>query len=156
MYGTHAAAVTFADDRGLTGWPATQAEGEALLLRASDALDASYEWKGVRAERAQAREWPRLNVLDKDGYEVSWSEVPDAVEYATYRLGLLLVSNADNLTTDETAKNIQSIQAGSVGITYADRNPNVTPRSLARHCDVSGYLKGLYLGSVHNRLLRCV
>jgi hypothetical protein len=156
MYGTHAAASAFATARGLTGWPAVQADGEALLLRASDALDAAYIWKGVRAERAQVRQWPRINVIDDDGYEVSWSEVPDAVEQATYRLALLLVSNADNLTTDETAKNIQSIQAGSVGITYADRNPNVTPRSLARHCDVSGYLKGLTLGSASNCVLRRV
>lgn len=156
MYGSHAAADTFATSRGLTGWPAVEADGDALLLRASEALDATYGFKGVKADSDQVRCWPRLSVFDEDGYEVSSATVPTRIEQATYRLALLFVANATNLTFVDAAQPIESVKAGSVAVTYKDGAKTVTARSLARHMEVSGYLRGLTTGSVNNVALRCV
>lgn len=154
FYGSHTDAAAYATARGLSGWPAIQADGEALLTRASEALDGAYSFIGYKTDADQAREWPRYGGYDRAGRLIDSSTVPDAVERAAYALGLRLVSDAESLAFIEGAQPIASVSAGSVSVTYKGEAPRITTRSLARHADVSIHLRGLTMGSANNVALR--
>ncbi len=62
---------------------------ERLLGRASFMLDSRTKWKGRKTEQDSGLKWPRIGVIDEDGYLIGDDVVPiivqqAAVEYATY------------------------------------------------------------------------
>ena len=88
--------------RGSLIWPAPPESGgdprladkEAALIKAADYLNG-LNWKGRRAGSGRLMAWPRLEVVDGDGYIVAADEVPAAVKAAACYLAGLVISGAD-------------------------------------------------------------
>lgn len=64
----------YAEARGITTLPATQAELEALLVRAMDYIE-SLSFIGDKLTQEQALQWPRENV-SIDGFDVDEDVIP--------------------------------------------------------------------------------
>ena len=76
--------------RGVTV-TATQADGEALLLKAMDAL-YGRPWKGERVTTTQALEWPRTGVY-RDSQLLDYDAIPRELFYGQMALALGAIDN---------------------------------------------------------------
>lgn len=75
---------TFHTDRGNTTWTGTDAVKEVALRRASFFLTHAFSWKGEPlTQRTQALAWPRVGVIDGDGFSVDSDAVPQEIKDAT-------------------------------------------------------------------------
>lgn len=72
-------------DRGATEWAAiaTEAEKEQYIRKATDYIDRSLSFKGVRATASQRLKFPRDGIIDKDGYTVTAVDAPWQIKEAT-------------------------------------------------------------------------
>ena len=136
LYGTPADASTYLSDRG---FPVPEGL-DALLLRASEALDAAYTFRGRRTDSAQTRAWPRSGVTTGEGDAVDPDTVPTAVEHATYALARLIGLNSEALSAAVSAP-VASVKAGSVAVQFSEAVA-VSARSLSRDPQVFDLLRG--------------
>lgn len=95
---------------------ATTAAKQSALQLATQYIDAMYgeRWLGERINETMALDWPRYNVIDRDGYTVASTAVPAQVEQATAILALNVV-NGDTLIPDMAAGANVVSEAVSVG-----------------------------------------
>lgn len=136
----------FGDRRNPATWTGlTTAAKQAALIIGTDYLDREYRgrWKGARASRTQARDWPRVGVADVDGSAVPSTETPLAVQYATAEAALRHAAGdallSDPLTAPGTISR-ETRRAGSVEKT----TEYVGGRSqLPRYPLIDGLLVGL-------------
>lgn len=116
-------AVTYCTARGLTFEGSPAAAAEAALIRASAAIDARYSasYPGDRANgRSQGLQWPRTGAYDASGWLIPEDEIPIEVIHATIEAAVREFAVPNSMMPDlERGGEIQSIRAGSVGITYA-------------------------------------
>lgn len=123
-YGTLAGALAHHTARGNAAWgaAATDALREGALLRASDWLDGTFRtrfpgWK--KDGRNQLREWPRSDVVDREGWGVSADVVPREIERATYEAALRELVTPGSLSPDFVAsQQIVSETVGPISTTY--------------------------------------
>lgn len=96
-YDTAANADSYFTARGITAWTGTEAAKEAALVRGADYLDRTYalRWIGLRAEDAQALDWPRSDAVDLDGYPYEVDEIPTALKQANFEAALLVLTGTD-------------------------------------------------------------
>lgn len=91
IYGTLTDALAYHAARGNSAWAAsgvTDQQRSVALLLGSEFVD-TYTYPGAKTDgRTQERAWPRTNVW-VDGEQLSDTEVPREVEYATYEAALL-------------------------------------------------------------------
>lgn len=74
---------------GNAAWAAaTSEQQEVALRRAAQYLDFNYYWRGVKTAQTNAREWPRYDCLDKDGYAIASNVIPTEIKNAQAELGL--------------------------------------------------------------------
>ena len=97
---------TFFARRGNTAWAALSTEQkEVFLVKASDAVERRFRWRGTRATAAQRLGWPRLDAFDND--DLPLLGIPWQVEEATCLTAEQLVKGVDLdgvLTTDLLVK----------------------------------------------------
>ncbi|WP_395383333.1 DnaT-like ssDNA-binding protein [Mesorhizobium sp. UC22_110] len=98
-------AASYAADRGLT-FPASPADkAEAALRRATAYIDNTYRTRfpGQRKKfRLQALEWPRVGVVDMNGFPVTGDEVPVEVVRATCEAAVRELASPGSLNPDVT------------------------------------------------------
>lgn len=80
-YVSVADAAAFHTARGNATWTGTDAVKEAAILRAMDYVEG-MPWKGQKTAYANPLQWPRLNVVDRNGQDVPADSVPQGVVYA--------------------------------------------------------------------------
>lgn len=84
---------------------ALQADKEDALRSASFFLDNKYgsRWRGRRENDyvENGLDWPRVNVIDDDGFTIDSNVVPKRVKQATAILALNVI-NGDTLTPDQS------------------------------------------------------
>lgn len=90
---------------------------EAALIRAADYLNG-LRWKGRRAGPGRVMAWPRLGVVDGDGYEVPEGSVPVNVAQAQCCLAGLIYGGVDPQPVLERGGRIRSEKAGSLESAY--------------------------------------
>lgn len=117
-------AIAYCASHGLTFAAASpSAPGEAALIRATKAIDSRYgsSFPGYRKSgRDQALQWPRLAAYDSEGWLIADDEIPTEVIEATIEAAVREFATPGSMMPDlERGGAIQSIRAGSVGITYA-------------------------------------
>ena len=105
-------------------------ETDAALRRATSWLDATYaaRFPGFRYRgRLQALAWPRSGALDISGSPIGVDEIPREIERAVCEAALREIAEPGALAPDmERGGAIQSVQAGSVGVTFAAGAPAET------------------------------
>lgn len=110
---------TYADLRGAT-LPTTDAEKEALLMQAMDALNDRC-WKGERVSTEQVLAWPRAGVY-RDGQLLPHDEIPRELFYG--QMALAIAANSTTLmpTTEAQGKGpvTEERVEGAVTVKYAN------------------------------------
>jgi hypothetical protein len=95
---------------------ATTANKEQYLREAAQTLDAIFitRWKGKRVDGDQALAFPRSSVVTSDGYTVSSTAVPTAIERAACELAWKhLNDDGPSTTTGDTTGIVPDAEAGS-------------------------------------------
>lgn len=127
-------AITYCNDHGLTFSASPSALGDAALIRASAAIDARYgsSYPGyLKSGRSQGLQWPRAAAYDVGGWLIPDDEVPIEIVRATIEAAVRELAVPNSMMPDlERGGQIQSIRAGSVGITYSNSAPARTTFTL--------------------------
>jgi hypothetical protein len=124
---------------------ATTAQKETAILEATLYLNG-LSWRGRKVE-SRIMAWPRLDVVDGDGYELNSNIVPDAVAHACCEIAGEIIGGADPLAVQE--RQINQMTVGSVAITYDQGSPQ-TPKFPA----ATALLRGLVWGQNSIGLVR--
>lgn len=95
-------------------WPSDDTAKQSALMDATRLLDASFDWFGSIATDAQALDWPRSDVFDKNGRPVASDTIPAAIKSATCRLALNLLISGGVQGPSDTAK---QVQVGAIRLT---------------------------------------
>lgn len=116
----------YCDDRGIT--PAS-GDVEAALVRSTQAIEGMYRgrWSGTKTSSDQALSWPRSGATDEDGNTIDDDQIPAVLVQAVCEGAIRELAKAGKLTPDlPRGGAIQSVQAGSVGVTYSEYAPGTT------------------------------
>lgn len=103
---------TYLDLRGETEWGLLVATiTEPALIKATDFLEQRYrlKWKGEKKTKTQVLSWPRKDVTDEDGFQLTSTTIPQELIDAQCLLALRAVDAEGelvNLTTDVTQDNL--------------------------------------------------
>ena len=123
----------YAEMRGIDLTGVTDAQAEALMIKAMDYLESlSARYKGARASQAQPLAWPRVDVWGVSFFDALYpsDEIPRELKYA--QLALAVEANAGNdLQPNDDGKGqvIKERIEGAVEIAYA--NPTSRSRTPA-------------------------
>lgn len=100
---TEAFYVAYLAARGATAGATLDAE-ESLIV-GTDYILGKYRgrWKGAKVNSTQALDWPRVGVLDEDGYSVLSDAIPTRLKQAVCEAALLIGSGTDLTPTTTTA-----------------------------------------------------
>ena len=104
IYGTLSASKTYHSDRGNTAWAAgIDADLNIALQRGTEFIDQRFIFPGFKVNgRDQLREWPRFDIIDREGFGVDSTVVPVEIENATYEAALRELADPGSLTPDVT------------------------------------------------------
>ena len=117
-----ATALTYHADRGNSTWATTTtAQQEQALRRATDYMERVYkpQWQGLRVNRTQALDWPRVGVT-ANGYYVLSTIVPVPVQRACAELALRAA--AGDLLVDTTQQKT-STKVGDIEVALDKYSP---------------------------------
>ncbi len=110
----------------------SESEKPKLLILCSQSLDWYIKWKGVRTTAEQPMQWPRTNVLLRDGTIVDPSTLPIAIKTAVYELALSFLEKGKDRTLDDDLMGLEMLKVASLTIrTKPDRSGQRTTASEA-------------------------
>ena len=98
------------------GWALSGADAtdEVNLRKAAIALDATYDWAGLRGSENQALDWPRDDVGYVDGWWIDGDIVPQAIKAAQMEMAFLIQGGADPLATIDGVVRRKSEKVGPI------------------------------------------
>ena len=99
------------------------AQKEAALIRATDYLNG-LAWKGRRAAVGRVMAWPRIEVIDADGYEIASDSVPENVVFACCHLAGLIFAGTDAQPVLDRGGRVQSEGVSGLNTSYFDDAAN--------------------------------
>lgn len=119
IYGEKAAAITYLLARlDAAAWTtASGANKDRALVSATRMLDRQ-NWIGQKDVDSQALEFPRTDLVDKDGNAVDNVVVPLLVEEANYELALSILKDASTQDRATTGSNVKGVAAGSAKVQF--------------------------------------
>lgn len=103
---------------------ASNGEKEAALQAAARELDAYFAWNGTAVDAVQALTWPRSGLVNRNGFTIAGTTIPQALKSAQCEFALQL--GAGDRVSDNSAqkKGITSLQAGDVALSFAEAQGN--------------------------------
>lgn len=104
-----------------TAWSgATTSAKETALREATRYIDAEFGklWSGQRANETQALDWPRLDVIDRDGYTLDANALPVKLKQATAILALESISGDlyPNISSGDGTLKASMVKVGPITI----------------------------------------
>lgn len=110
--------------RGYSDWTGTDAAKEAAILRAMTYIEGLC-WRGLKASKDQALQWPRGWIEDRDGYAVSAYVVPAQVVQAMCEVALRELQTAGSTLPDTGRDEILSSidVAGAIKMSWSNAAP---------------------------------
>lgn len=107
-----------------SGWfTAAEAKQEAALIMTCRILDAMPRaWTGAASTAEQALGFPRIGMLNKNGFAIASGEIPVALKNAHSEFARQIVENAvdPTETSDIVAQGITSVKVGPVAVTFKE------------------------------------
>ncbi|RTL04575.1 hypothetical protein EKK58_10270 [Candidatus Dependentiae bacterium] len=97
---------------------------ESALIKATEYLDNSYSWRGVLSSTTQALNWPRTNVFDSQGRDLS-NSVPQRVKNATAELALVSISS-ELLANVNNSNYVKREKVEGLEVEYSSSAPSTT------------------------------
>jgi len=93
-YWSLASANSYFEEIGILTWTGAEADLEASLIRAARYME-TLPWVGIKTLSTQALEWPRRNVVDRNGYYVSATNIPLKIKQAQGEIALRFLTGGD-------------------------------------------------------------
>ena len=155
-YGTLAEADAYFASRQSGNWDGSDAHKEMALRKAATYLDQRYlgSWRGSRVFSAQLRAWPRVDVIDVDGFPILSTIIPVALKNAQFEAAAIIASGVDLEAAVNRA--VKREKVGPIEVEYTDSAGTVT-----QYPSVSNWLRGLVMsistpgsGFSQSRMLR--
>lgn len=151
-------AVKYQTERGRTEWLALDDSGRAAsIIRATQYVDSLYVWKGRRKYREQELAFPRVMLLDLDGFPVEGipRQVKQAVLEAAYygrKAELFSVRSSEDGVVKRDRKKVDVIETE---VEYFNRD-EAEVDYISKYAALDSILRGLYLprdwkGSVNTK-----
>lgn len=135
---------TYHSARSNAAWTGADAVKEAALRKATAFLDGRFRerFKGRRRTKDQALAWPRVNVVDADGFDVASNAIPTALKHACAEAALLVIAGTDLTPVLEHGGAVQaeSVQVGPISESKTYR---ASAPALARYTKLDDLLGGL-------------
>lgn len=156
--------VAFADKYltliGKTGWvDLPEEEKKAKLVVATSYIDNLYPWKGRRKYSNQSLKFPRVEVIDIDGFEVSG--IPENLKKAVCEAAYISISTSSLFTTrDENGQVKRQAVENAVEVEYFQSSTESESAYYSIYGVLDSLLKGLYrkkgqAAPVVRRVKRC-
>jgi len=125
---------------------ATSANKELAIRHATQFLDTEFLWRGRRKTGTQALDWPRLDVIDRNGYAVLSTIVPTAVQQACAELAIKDLTTGIQPDIAATSGELieDTVEVGP--ITVKKRYSEGTAGASTQYVKVNGLLFDLILG----------
>lgn len=122
---------------------------EVILRRAAYDLDRRYRkrWKGFKRVQTQSLDWPRVDVIDEDDYDVPEDTIPRRLQRAQVEIAKRLANSVAIFEDRDRGGRVKSEKVDVISITYFDNAPSET---LFEGLDAT--LKGLL--AAENRIVR--
>lgn len=99
----------------------TDPQIEALMQHACRVLDAAFDWTGVAAVASmQALAWPRTGMLNRNGYAIASTVIPQALKDAQCELAGQMAATDRTADNDAEKQGITKVKAGSVEVSFRD------------------------------------
>ena len=131
----------FTDAGGNATWTAaTTDEKQGALVQATRYIDAQTFFSGSTTSGTQALEWPRYNVVDRNGWAVDDDSVPQKVKDLCCEFAVRALDGS--LIEDKTKSVIEESVEGAVTVKYVPNSPDKT-----RYDDLWRLIDGLTSGS---------
>lgn len=137
---------------GRAEWTVLDADAKAsALIKATQFIDASFQWIGVRMFRVQTLAWPRhaglvasgesVLLVDRDGFDIEG--VPGQVPRAVAEAAFLSLSNDLFQIADPNGKVIRD-KTDVLETEYQPDSPSLKPAAPTVFSAVNLMLRGLY------------
>lgn len=96
---------------------------ESSIVRASRYLSESFRWKGYRRKnrpKLQGLAWPRIGVVDREGYSIPDNEIPREIQWAASEIAWQEYNVPYSVTNPSytPSDRVKSERAGPVAVTY--------------------------------------
>jgi hypothetical protein len=120
--------VAYADEyhsaMGNATWTGDVALKEAAIRRATAFLSSSYQWQGYKRQgRPQALAWPRVSVVDCEGWGVAFDAVPIEIQKATAEIALRELVTPGAMNPDFLASGqVKREKVGQIEVEYLNAN----------------------------------
>ena len=109
-------------------WDDADPEDQCKALKmATRMLDQNYEWNGTTVNSDQALLWPRTGVTGPNGYLEPSDAIPTRIAQATAELAMSLLAADRTAESEEAAKGISQVVAGSVSVSFRGGAPISRP-----------------------------
>lgn len=99
---------------------ATTSTKEMALRQATAYIDSRFaeRFKGTRVKESQALRFPRIGVIDIDGFQIESNVVPPKLAQATAELALEVVSGTSLFVTEANAGSVKAemVKIGEIAI----------------------------------------
>lgn len=142
---------TYFRNRDNTTWLDTDvAAKEAALVEGTQYLDGSYRWKGTVAAASQSLSWPRADVVDREGRDLSSATVPEAIKDATCELALAQIGGPLLPPLARGGRSTKE-KVGPIEVSYAPGAAGGTSYAL-----VDRLVAGLHTGQVSGAMVEIV
>ena len=89
----------------------------AALIRACYFME-TLDWNGTKTSSTNPLEWPRRNVLDRNGYYISATGIPLHIKWVQTELAIRFINDNDPLPDQDTSGNIVRERVDVVEIEY--------------------------------------
>ena len=138
--------VAFADDyfsaRGISSWDGLEdLRKEQALVRATDYIDSIFQWYGQKLNPKQALRFPRQNLFDYEGQEVSG--IPTVLKQSVCDAAILTSDGTELFITSEANGDVVSEKIGELAFTY-QKNGGGSITSKTLYDSINTRLRGLY------------
>lgn len=135
-------------NRGITEW-ADLPDKQNRLVRGTDFIDNVFNWKGRKKTQGQALHFPRINLIDNDGYKVEG--IPEALKQAVCEASLMSEAGTSLYLNEESKGDIISENiAGQLAFTY-DTSTKVKDKTI--YGVINSKLRGLYIDGNKQEML---
>ena len=103
--------------RGNTAWEELSEETkEMCLIKATDFVDSSFQWRGKKATQEQSLCFPRINLVDDDGYNVEG--IPENLKKAVCECASIISTGKEMFSTQNENGAVTSERIGELAFTY--------------------------------------
>lgn len=133
---------------GVFAWSdLTEEQKEVLLIKATDYIDNVYQWLGTKLNKEQALRFPRENLYDYEGIEVT--DIPKALKDAVCESVNVLMKNTELFQSVNENGAVTSEHIGELSFTY-DVTQKIKDSTLFE--SINSRLRGLYKDSSKSKI----